>query len=89
MSAKDLFKKLGYECRTPRVNYGIPNEIYVKKTMSNSIRTISFDKAGKYIDITEKYQDIIEEGYENYNYLDLEELQAINKQVEELGWNER
>ena len=88
MEAKKMFEKLGYEDKTPRVNYGIPNKRYIKHN-NTSVRTIEFDKAGKYIDITEKYNDIIAESYENYNYLDFNELQAINKQVEELGWYER
>lgn len=82
MSAKDMFEKLGYKC------LGGSDYIAIKYYKSNETD----------IDITfykEKEISIVENEYMNKEYdltihfLTLEELQAINKQVEELGWNER
>lgn len=79
MSAKDMFEKLGYE------------------QVSDIPKCYRFDDGG-YIELIEfinTRQEIIFTEYEEYNEnkpqgsfsLNKSELQAINKQVEELGWN--
>ena len=80
MSAKEMFEKLGYKC--------IGGNDYI------AFKYYKRDETD--IDITfyrEKEISIVENEYINKEYnltihiLTLEELQAINKQVEELGWN--
>ena len=76
MSAKDLFQKLNYfqsnEDEEDELVYNLHSEDV------ENYRYISFHKIFKYIEMddwTGKFQ------------LSMQELQAINKQVEELGWN--
>ena len=70
MSAKEMFKELGYKQVNDDVNYLIYD--------LDGIFKLKFYKPQQYIEI-----EVIEDAY---NTLDVEELQAINKQVEELGW---
>lgn len=75
MSAKEMFKKLGYE----QFNYSNG----IRYTDGNTEQNIEFENDG-FINIYNtcynREQDI--------EILTVEELQAINKQIEELGWNE-
>lgn len=82
MTAKEMFEKLEYK----QLGSFKPNDSYIviawDKEIYNNRSTIYFygDKAVRIVMETKKgeiYPPIIE----------LEELQAINKQVEELGWN--
>ena len=70
MSAKEMFEKLGY------------------KQVNNDINYLIYDLDGVFkLKFYKPQQDIeIEVIEDTYNTLDVEELQAINKQVEELGW---
>ena len=70
MNAKDMFERLGYKQVNNDFNYLIYD--------LNGVFKLKFYKPRQYIKI-EVIEDI-------YNTLDVEELQAINKQVEELGW---
>lgn len=70
MSAKKMFERLGYKQVNDDVNYLIYD--------LDGIFKLKFYKPQQYIEI-----EVIEDAY---NTLDVEELQAINKQVEELGW---
>ena len=75
MSAKEMFEKLGYG---DYFNNGL------RITYSNfdkECKMIEFDLKKKQLMLADDSQEVFE--------LSLEELQAINKQVEELGWNER
>ena len=73
MSAKEMFEKLGYG---DYFNNGL------RITYSN------FDKECKMIEFDLKKKELIlADDSEEIFLLSLEELQAINKQVEELGWN--
>ena len=75
MSAKDMFEKLGYG---DYFNNGL------RITYSN------FDKECKMIEFDlKKKQLMLADDSEEVFELSFEELQAINKQVEELGWNEK
>lgn len=76
MKAKEMFEKLGYERVENNVNY-----ISYKYEFSD----------GSYIYSTIRFylpQQEIEFYYNDdiLNSIEVEELQAINKQVEELGW---
>ena len=76
MSAKEMFEKIDYKLKYENMNY---------ITYIDSLgRHIKFDKCEYMI---EKY---IEDDYGNkqqLGWLSKKELQAINKQVEELQWN--
>lgn len=73
MTAKEMFKKLGYEYK----NYA--GYISYQKNINNTTYFIAFDNIKKNIckhQVSERYLSIT-----------LKELKAINKQIEELGWN--
>ena len=74
MKAKEMFEKLGYLEVKDKYIDGIT---YVK-LMKDTYNEISIFKDGKKILIP----------IENITILEYEELQAINKQIEELGWND-
>lgn len=85
MSAKDMFEKLGYEYN----NYGnhIDYQIYRTRNIS---QVIDFRLDIKKIWLTcEEYINEDEKWISNDFEMTIELLQAINKQVEELGWDER
>ena len=77
MEAREMFEKLEY------INDKVSNNClgYVKIT-ENRRKYITFNDCG-----TCKFFTIIETD-KNNPAIDLEELKAINKQVEELGWEE-
>lgn len=71
MSAKEMFERLGYKLIQNDVNWLI-------YSFNNKFKIMFY----------KPQQDFKIECLENiYNTIDMEELQAINKQVEELGWN--
>lgn len=75
MKAKDMFEKLGYELKKSD-----DREIwYLNKNTIPVETNITFLVQDKYFCIYKK--DMCNP------CINLEELQAINKQVEELGWN--
>ena len=71
MSAKEMFENLGYEYKIKKTR--ITAKLYDRDEMLSI--SIIFHTITKRIDI-----DCLSED------LDMNELQAINKQVEELGW---
>lgn len=71
MTAKEMFEKLGYKKICDDVNYIIYN--------CEEVFEIRFYKPQRNFSVY--YEEEI------YNTIDIEELQAINKQVSELGWN--
>ena len=84
MKAKEMFEKLGYRTLgtlKPNDNYIViayekelyGDELYIYFYGTKEVRLYLEGKKGKVYPST----------------ITLEELQAINKQVEELGWNER
>lgn len=75
MTAKEMFEQLGYKLTKENSLY-----IYYQKDTGNTIR---IDKDSKSI---EKYVEDIYQNRNSYGYITYKELQAINKQVEELGW---
>lgn len=83
MTAREMFKVLGYEC-----DVGCDGILYSKyMDLPNGDFAhcqIHFDKVEKRIE-----KDVSQAGFSMKHYhseITLEELEAINKQVEELGW---
>ena len=77
MSAKEMFEKLGYKERKDLKPYiGL-----IKSYFKNYDEIINFYE-GKEFMKTGEYDG-------SYSNISLKELQAINKQIEELGWYER
>lgn len=75
MSAKEMFEKQGYEDITNQYSYDKDYKaVYVNKTCTPHVH-IMFEKYG-----TNRVID-------NEIDITMPLLQAINKQVEELGWN--
>lgn len=75
-TAKELFKNLGWEYKD------YENKIYYERTHnSGCIERITFIPSLKQFSTHTYHIDGV--------MLSLEELQAINKQVEELGWGEK
>ncbi len=74
MKAKDMFKKLGY------------------KEIENNAEEITYESKMTIDDWEQEISSITfwlnEKVLDSDNYIDVNLLQAINKQVEELGWNE-
>lgn len=75
-TAKEMFEELGYK-ETENDIYFLK---YFKKGNLNHDKEITFHG----LDRTFTVKD--DNGI-NYRWINLDELQAINKQIEELGWN--
>lgn len=75
MSAKEMFEKLGYF----EASYPNSDELVYNFARSDieDYRYIAFNKIDKYIEVDDNTCDF---------KFSLEELQAINQQVKELGW---
>ena len=73
MSAKEMFKKLGFICEES--DFGIS---YIYKSIDYQPQYV--------IEFRFSAKDILFCDDRRYQKLTIEELQAINKQVEELGW---
>ena len=77
MTAKEMFEKLGY-----KIDMIFGHILSYSKILDNNVeKSITFNDTGTY-----KFFTIIVEDRKNPT-INLEELQAINKQVEELEWN--
>lgn len=71
MEADKMFEKLGYENKTEIIE-------------NNNLTTIKYNKQNKYeIIFRIDTKETIIEGFKG---IEIEELQAINKKCEELGW---
>lgn len=84
MSAKEMFEKLGYFC-----DVSCDGILYSKWVEENNIDyeiQIDFDKNPITFE-KRKTKGVFNPSMPTY--ITLEELKAINKQIEELGWNER
>ena len=85
MSAKEMFEKLGYK----DVSYNYLNKDYIAYQNDKTvIYTIIFVKEYKCVEIMPTL-NIDERRSVHFTRLDMPLLQAINKQIKELGWNER
>lgn len=78
MTAKEMFKKLGF-C----VHYKCKDTIWYKEKKGEFLRNVRFSNEFKIIDLW--LINILGERVDID--ISIELLQAINKQVEELGWN--
>lgn len=85
MKAKEMFKELGYK-KTYDGEYSI---VYTKEENEYDRYEIEFFKMlnPKQIKCTFFYENEYEEEIEKPYYIDINELQAIIKQCEELGWS--
>lgn len=81
MSAKEMFEELNYYQITGMKKMPI---IYQNTTPAYKT-TIEFNEYADTLKII-KF-DTVMNNYKEITRISLEELQAINKQVEELGWN--
>lgn len=82
-NAKTMFEKLGYHC-----DEGCDGILYSKWVQEENVDynvQISFDKKPITFEKT-KTKEVFNPS--KPTYITLEELQAINKQIEELGWDE-
>lgn len=77
MSADEMFEKLGYKKR---------KEQQPKKDEIKEIIIYKNDKIYSEIEFWNDKTIIKVKGYDSVDYISIEELQAINKKVEELGW---
>ncbi len=82
-SAKELFKGLGYELVEDNKSYLRYANYFDKDKSYYGGEMIDFDKKNKRFRLTRKSC----QGNTHFKYGTLEELQAINQQVNELGWN--
>lgn len=73
MTAKEMFEKLGYTYTYYPYTHTIECFLDTDEDFHFTNNTINFYKKHKKVEIN--------------GYLSTEELQAINKQIEELGWN--
>lgn len=78
MTAKEMFEELGYEY----------DECYFEDTLDE----IYYQKKGEYtpqikFSLNHKVVRVYREGNKSSSF-DIKLLRAINKQIEELGWNE-
>ena len=71
MTAKEMFEELGYKLISDNVNFIIYE--------FEEVFRLTFDKNNGLINIWSERP--------MYNTLDCDELKAINKQIEELWWN--
>lgn len=79
MIAKEMFEKLGFKSQIDEDNY----INWIRKNKDGFTLEIAFDYNGHSIEFYS-----YKETFDNLYNVDLmmKELQAINKQVEELGW---
>lgn len=84
MNAKEMFENLGYELIEDGKTYLRYADYFDKEKKHMGGEMIDFDKKNKKFRLTRKSC----QGNTHFKYGTLEELKAINRQVEELGWNE-
>lgn len=75
MTAKEMFEKLGYK----HFDNGI--RITYQNYEISECKLIEFQLCNKKMWLADDSEELVE--------LSLKEIKAINKQVEELGWNEK
>lgn len=86
-SAKEMFEELGW-CELPNNNY--PHLIMYKRETPQHIQRITFDKKSKKISCACLDDTYVKKGFRMKNtlmHVDMKHFKAINKQIEELGWN--
>lgn len=85
MSAKEMFEKLGYKQeKDDKIHITYYNGNF--ENIQKCDKQITFDLESKSFIAYSPYEL---NDYEDCSiFINMKELQAINKQVEELGWNE-
>ena len=92
MTAKEMFEKLGYNI-TLGIEKWSANEGFISYTPAEELDYISYTKKGMQILFYKKEKYIKLQPSSSFSEhgriyeITFEELQAINKQVEELEWN--
>ena len=81
MTAKEMFEKLGYELKEKTTKYLRYKKGVSKYSDGMYIEFKLDDKKIRSYTKTPQYNN-------NPRYADFKEFEPINKQVEELGWNE-
>lgn len=82
MKAKEIFKDLGYTKKVNNNQEVIYNKLFIEEHIDEFI---IFNKKEKIIEVFNK---TAQNDYEDCHMpINVDELKAINKQVEELGWN--
>ena len=85
MSAKTMFEKLGYKDKSYSYKKTLNKDYIVYQNDKTVIYTIIFVKEYKCIEIIPEL-NVVERKPVHFSRLDMDLLQAINQQVEELGW---
>ena len=86
MLAKKMFEELGWE-ELPNKNY--QHLIMYKRETPQHIQRITFDSNNKKVSCACLDDTYVKKGFRMKNtpmHCDVKHLQAINKQIEELGW---
>lgn len=85
MSAKEMFERLGYNCKKSS-NYTIIGyyKIYKEQDGSKTKIEIKFYVNNTFDIVTVNYSEEYE--FQMISSIGIDILQAINKQIEELGW---
>lgn len=87
MTAKEMFKELGWE-ELPNNNY--QHLIMYKRKTPQHIQRITFDNTNKKFSCACLDDTYVKKGFRMKNtpmHIDIKHLNAINQQIEELGWN--
>lgn len=84
MDARGMFDELGYELIEDSKRYLRYAKYENKEYKHYGGEFIDFEKINKEFRLTRKTH----QGNTHFRYADMRELQAINKQIEELHWNE-
>lgn len=83
MTAKEMFEELGYELIEDNKSYLRYANYFDKECIHMGGEMIDFDKKNQRFRLTRKTC----QGNTHFKYGTMQELQVINKQIEELGWN--
>lgn len=76
MKAEEMFEELGYKV----TDFGDGYITYEQEDDKDYPIVIKFDDVGTFVAYRKHIKEVV--------YLSCEELKAINKQAEELGWND-
>lgn len=81
-NADEMFEELGYKKIEDKYNIDF-NKLYKFNSGDKTNEKIRFCKLNKFVHIENYYYN---SGITFGKYLDMQELKAINKKCEELGW---
>lgn len=90
MNAKEMFEELGYEL-VYTTNPDYEHLVMYKRSTPQHIQRISFDNKNKKFSCACLDDTYVKKGFRMKNtpmHCDVKHLQAINKQIEELGWKD-